>query len=80
MVRYACTCYAISPYSDSLVGKLIVHRKDREEAIRTMRRCLDEFHIAQIKTTISPLRQVFHHSDFLNANIDTGFIERMFQK
>jgi acetyl-CoA carboxylase biotin carboxylase subunit len=77
---HACAGYTISPFYDSLVGKLIVHRKNREEAIRTMRRCLDEFHIAPLKTTIPLLRQIFQHSDFLNANIDTGFIERMMQK
>jgi acetyl-CoA carboxylase, biotin carboxylase subunit len=77
---HACAGYTISPFYDSLVGKLIVHRKNREEAIHTMRRCLAEFHIAPLKTTIPLLRQIFQHSDFLNANIDTGFIERMMQK
>ncbi len=74
---HACAGYTISPYYDSLVGKLIVHRPTREEAIRCMRRCLDEFHIAPLKTTVPLLKQIFEHSDFLNANIDTGFIERM---
>lgn len=74
---HACAGYTISPYYDSLVGKLIVHRKNREEAIKAMRRCLDEFHIAPLKTTIPLLGQIFRHSDFHNANIDTGFIERM---
>ncbi len=74
---HACAGYTISPYYDSLIGKLIVHRPTREEAIRCMRRCLDEFHISPLKTTVPLLKQIFEHSDFLNANIDTGFVERM---
>ncbi|RIK68144.1 MAG: acetyl-CoA carboxylase biotin carboxylase subunit [Planctomycetota bacterium] len=77
---HACAGYTISPYYDSLVGKLIVHAKDREEAIRRMRRCLEEFHIEPVKTTIPLLKQIFEHSDFMNSNIDTGFIERMMQQ
>lgn len=77
---HACAGYTISPFYDSLIGKLIVHAKDREEAIRRMRRCLDEFHIEPIKTTIPLLKQIFEHSDFMNSNIDTGFIERMMQQ
>lgn len=77
---HACAGYTISPFYDSLVGKLIVHARDREEAIRLMRRCLDEFHIDPIKTTIPLLRQIFEHSDFMSSNIDTGFIERMMQQ
>ncbi len=72
--------YTISPYYDSLIAKLIVHRSSREEAIRTMRRCLDEFHIAPTKTTLPLLREIFANADFASAKIDTGFIERTFLK
>jgi acetyl-CoA carboxylase biotin carboxylase subunit len=72
--------YTISPNYDSLIGKLIVHRETREEAIACMRRCLDEFHIGPIKTTIPVLREIFGHGDFASSNIDTGFIERMLQR
>ena len=77
---HACAGYTIGPYYDSLVGKLIVHRADRDDAIRCMRRCLEEFHIDPLKTTIPVLRQVFDHPDFHKAEIDTGFIERMLQQ
>ena len=70
--------YTISPYYDSLIGKLIVHRPTRDEAIQCMRRCLDELHISPIKTTIPLLKRILSHSDFVNAKIDTGFIERTF--
>ena len=70
----------ISPYYDSLIAKLIVHQATRADAISCMRRCLDEFHIAPIKTTLPILREIFNDSDFAHAKIDTGFIERMLAK
>ena len=72
--------YVITPYYDSLIAKLIVHRPTREESIRCMRRCLDEFEIGPIKTTIPVLREIFNNADFAGAKIDTGFIERAILK
>ncbi|MGE4603224.1 MAG: acetyl-CoA carboxylase biotin carboxylase subunit, partial [Planctomycetota bacterium] len=60
---------------DSLLGKLIVHRDTREEAIRTMRRALDEFVIEGVHTTVPFYREVLRHFHFVNGNLDTGFIE-----
>ncbi|HPF37121.1 MAG TPA: acetyl-CoA carboxylase biotin carboxylase subunit [Phycisphaerae bacterium] len=71
---------SIPPYYDSMIAKLLVHAPDREEAIRRMRRCLDEFEIGPIKTTIPILQRIFSHADFVSGNIDTGFIERTFQQ
>src|SRR5205823_9808168 len=45
--------YRIPPNYDSMIGKLIVHRPTREQAIATMKRALQEFHVAPIKTTIA---------------------------
>ncbi|MBX3395688.1 MAG: acetyl-CoA carboxylase biotin carboxylase subunit [Phycisphaerae bacterium] len=70
----------IPPYYDSMIAKLIVHRPTRDEAIACMRRCLDEFEIGPIKTTIPLHRQIFAHSDFSTGKVDTGFIERTFTK
>jgi len=69
--------YEISPFYDSLVGKLIVHRNTREEAINTMRRALEEFQIGPVKTTIPLYLEVFSHKDFLRGKIDTEFIDRL---
>jgi acetyl-CoA carboxylase, biotin carboxylase subunit len=77
---HVCAGYTISPYYDSLIAKLIVHRPDRQEAIRCMRRCLDELSISPIKTTVPLLREIFQHPDFVRGNFDTGFIERELQK
>ena len=68
--------YTIGPYYDSLIGKLIVHRPTREEALRCMRRALDEFIVEGIKTTIPLARKIFNHSAFLEGRVDTTFIER----
>ncbi len=70
--------YRISPYYDSCIAKLIVHQTDRPQAIACMRRALEEFHIAPIKTTIPILKQIFSHRDFLRGKVDTEFIERTF--
>jgi acetyl-CoA carboxylase, biotin carboxylase subunit len=68
--------YRIPPNYDSMVGKLIVHRKSREDAIATMRRALTEFHIAPIKTTIPLHLQIMENPNFLSGDVDTGFVER----
>jgi acetyl-CoA carboxylase biotin carboxylase subunit len=66
----------ISPRYDSMIAKLIVHRPTRDDAIACMRRCLDEFTIEPIRTTIPLLREIFSHTRFATADVDTGFIER----
>jgi acetyl-CoA carboxylase biotin carboxylase subunit len=72
------TGYNISPFYDSLIGKLIVHKKDRGTAIATMRRALDELNIEGVKTTIPLYKEVFKHFHFLRGNINTGFLEEYF--
>ena len=67
--------YQIPTAYDSLLGKLIVHRETREEAIGTMRRALDEFVIEGVHTTIPFYREVLTHFHFVKGNLDTGFIE-----
>jgi len=70
--------YTVSPNYDSLVSKLIVHRPTREEAIKTMRRALDEYVIEGIKTTIPLHQRIMAHRRFHDGEIDTGFVERAF--
>ena len=70
--------YTISPYYDSMIGKLIVHRGSREESLKTMRRALKEFVIEGVKTTIPLAQRIFNHSAFINGDVDTTFIERTF--
>jgi acetyl-CoA carboxylase biotin carboxylase subunit len=70
--------YTISPYYDSMIGKLIVYKPTRQEAIECMRRCLHEFVIEGIRTTLPLARRMFTHADFVDFNVDTTFVERTF--
>ena len=70
--------YVVPPYYDSMIGKLLSHRKDRDSARRTMLRALDEFVVEGIKTTIPLHRRILAHSDFRSGIHDTGFVERYF--
>jgi len=69
--------YVILPFYDSLIGKVIVHAETRQEAIERMNRTLDEYIIEGVKTTIPFFKKIFSNPDFLAANIDTNFVERM---
>lgn len=68
--------YTIPPTYDSMVGKLIVHRPTREEAIAVTKRALDEFVISPTKTTIPLCRAILDHEKFANGQWDTKMIER----
>lgn len=69
--------YVISPFYDSMVAKLIVHAKTRDEAIKVMARALSEFYIAPIKTTINFHQQILQHPLFLKGAVSTHFLEHM---
>jgi len=72
--------YEISPYYDSMIGKLIVHGKNRTEAINICKRALDEFVIEPIKTTISFHKKVMNNPAFLRGRFSTDFVEKLFDK
>ena len=69
--------YTVVPHYDSLIGKLIVHAENREEAIKRMSRALDEYLIEGIKTTIFFHKRIMANKDFVEGNIDTSFLERI---
>ena len=80
-VRVDSHCYSgytIPSYYDSMIGKLLVHRPDRTQAIATMLRALDEFVIEGPKSTIPIHRAILSHADFRSGEHDTGFVERHF--
>lgn len=70
--------YQVVPYYDPMIGKLIVHGKKREDAIRRMRRALDEMVIEGIHTTIPLYRAIFGNESFRRGGVDTSFIESMY--
>lgn len=67
--------YTISPFYDSMIAKLIVHGKTREEAIARMKRALSEFVIEGIDTTIAFHLRLLEHPDFIAGNFNTKFLE-----
>jgi acetyl-CoA carboxylase biotin carboxylase subunit len=69
--------YTVPPYYDSMIGKLIVHRETRSEAIACMLRALEELRVEGIATTVPFHREVLQHSDFAKGHVDTGFVERI---
>ena len=72
--------YTVVPYYDSLLGKLIVHGTNREEAIARMQRALNEFVIEGIKTTIDLHKKVISTKDFLNCEYDIKWLETYLEK
>jgi acetyl-CoA carboxylase biotin carboxylase subunit len=72
--------YKVVPFYDSLLAKLIVYGKDRDEAIAKMRQALDEFVIKGVKTTIPIHRQIFASKVFQESKYTTKFIEEFLQK
>jgi len=68
--------YTIPPYYDSLLGKLIVWGRDRQEAIQRMQRALDEYAITGIKTTIPFHQRVLANPAFQRGDVSTDFIEK----
>ncbi|MBN1124230.1 MAG: acetyl-CoA carboxylase biotin carboxylase subunit [Sedimentisphaerales bacterium] len=73
---HMCQGETVSPYYDSMIAKLIVHKRTRDEVINTMKRALREFQIEPIKTTIPAHLEILAHNKFVTSDIDTGFIEK----
>jgi acetyl-CoA carboxylase biotin carboxylase subunit len=75
---HAHSGYAVPPYYDSMIGKLIVHRPTRAEAVAGMLRALDELRIEGIRTTVPFHKKVLQHSEFVEGWVDTTLVDRVF--
>ncbi|MBI5740866.1 MAG: acetyl-CoA carboxylase biotin carboxylase subunit [Nitrospirae bacterium] len=73
----AYTGWTVPAHYDSLIAKLIVHGRDREEAIAKMKRSLREFAVEGIRTTIPFHLHILDHPDFISGKFNTHFLERM---
>ncbi|MBP7294538.1 MAG: acetyl-CoA carboxylase biotin carboxylase subunit [Acidobacteria bacterium] len=69
--------YRILPYYDSLIAKLIVWGRDRQEARVRMLRALEQFVVEGVQTTIPLLQKVLRDDDFVHGDYDTHFLERL---
>jgi acetyl-CoA carboxylase biotin carboxylase subunit len=67
----------ISPYYDSLIAKLIVHGRDRAEAVARMRRAVGMFVVEGIKTSLPLHQRILADPDFEAGRLDTHFLERL---
>jgi acetyl-CoA carboxylase biotin carboxylase subunit len=72
--------YSIPPYYDSMIAKLIVHGKNRDEAIAKMRRALTEFVVDGVDTNIDFLINLLSLDDVRKNNYDTSYIEKWLKK
>jgi acetyl-CoA carboxylase biotin carboxylase subunit len=68
--------YSIPPYYDSLIGKLIVHGRDRAEAISRMQRCLNEMVVGGIDTTIPLFQELLQNADIRKGDYNIHWLER----
>jgi len=68
--------YTVPPYYDSLLAKLIVQGRDRQEAIRRMHMALEGFIIEGVTTTAPFLTRVMESARFQSGDVDTKFLER----
>src|ERR1700761_5517083 len=68
--------YRIPPYYDSLIGKLVVHGKNRNECLMRLRRALDELVIGGIETTIPLFQKLVREHDMLNGDYSIHWLEK----
>ena len=72
--------YSVSPFYDSLAAKVIVHAPTRLEAIRKMRRALEELTIDGYATNTDLMYLILHHPAFIRGKYDTSFIEQYLEE
>ncbi len=68
--------YVVPPFYDSMIGKLIVYKPTREEAIACMIRSLKELQVDGIRTTAEFQIKVLEHPTFVSGTVDTKWVER----
>ncbi|HDL17372.1 MAG TPA: acetyl-CoA carboxylase biotin carboxylase subunit, partial [Rhizobiales bacterium] len=70
----------IPPYYDSLIGKLIVHARNRNECLMRLKRALDECVIDGIETTIPLFSALISEPDIVNGSYDIHWLEKYLEK
>ena len=68
--------YEVSPFYDSMIAKIIVTGSSRLEAVRRLRRALEELIIEGVKTNREFMHLLTYHKDFIRGNYNTGFWEK----
>jgi len=68
----------VTPYFDSMIAKIIVHGKDRNDVIEKTMQALNNFSIIGLKTTVPFCRTVLQHADFIDATYTTRWVDQVF--
>ena len=68
--------YAVPPFYDSLLAKLIISGNSREEALVRAKNALDTFVIEGVATTIPFLARIVRDPEFMAGDVDTGYVAR----
>jgi acetyl-CoA carboxylase, biotin carboxylase subunit len=71
--------YTIPPYYDSLIGKLIVYGRTRDECLQRLRRAVDEFVVDGIKTTLPLFQRLIKEPDIIAGNYDIHWLEKFLE-
>lgn len=66
---------AVSVYYDPMISKLVVHGRDRREALRILRNSLEQYQVVGPNTNIEFLTTVIQHPAFIAGEVETGFIQ-----
>jgi acetyl-CoA carboxylase biotin carboxylase subunit len=75
---HAFAGYEVPPFYDSLVAKVIVHRKTHNEAVAAARQAMRELVVEGIKTTAPLHLSILNHPLYINGQINTGFVDSVF--
>ncbi|KAG2022696.1 biotin/lipoyl attachment:Carbamoyl-phosphate synthase subunit L [Coprinopsis cinerea AmutBmut pab1-1] len=70
----------IGVFYDPMIAKVVVHGSDRTEALRMLRKALDDYHVVGVSTNVEFLRTLAGNSAFIEGDVETGFIPKHFQE
>ncbi|KAJ7608772.1 carbamoyl-phosphate synthase L chain, ATP binding domain-containing protein, partial [Roridomyces roridus] len=70
----------IGVFYDPMIAKLVVHGRDRTEALRLLRKALDEYHVVGVSTNVEFLRMLAGNEAFIKEEVETGFIPKHFDE
>ena len=65
---------SIGVFYDPMIAKVVVHGRDRPEALRMLRKALDEYHVVGVSTNVEFLRNLAGNQSFIDGEVETGFI------
>lgn len=70
----------IGVFYDPMIAKVVVHGRDRTEALRILRRALDDYHVVGVSTNVEFLRTLAAHEAFITEEVETGFINKHYNE